>query len=92
MRNTADIAGDKPIAVGSQSISMNPWKKGRGAILLFCAGLHTRHRKSNPKMTRTLALMQSSEACNNNLQNNMLQLIHNYIPLVLFPEEVEARH
>jgi hypothetical protein len=39
MRNTADVTGSKPIAVLLQSISgllRHPWKKERGAILLFC--------------------------------------------------------
>jgi hypothetical protein len=56
MRNTADVTG-KPIAVLSQPISgvsaisfsrllRHPWKKERGAILLFCPGHHTRHHRS----------------------------------------------
>jgi hypothetical protein len=56
MRYTADVAGGKPIAVRSQSISdvsainplvaflRHPWKKGRGTILLFCPGRHTRFK------------------------------------------------
>jgi hypothetical protein len=52
MKNTADVTGGKPIAVLLQSISgvsainplvRHPWRKGRGAILLFCPGHHTRH-------------------------------------------------
>jgi hypothetical protein len=53
MRNTADVIGGKPIAVLLQSISsvsainplgllQHPWKKERGAIILFCPGHHTR--------------------------------------------------
>jgi hypothetical protein len=53
MSNTADVTGGKPIDVWSQSISgvnainplvalRHPWKKERGAILLFCPGHHTR--------------------------------------------------
>jgi hypothetical protein len=54
MKNTADVTGGKPITVLLQSISgvsaMNsfypllrhPWKKERGAILLFRPGHHTR--------------------------------------------------
>jgi hypothetical protein len=53
MRNTADVTGGKPIAVRSQSISgvsavnplvalRHPRKKGRGAVLFFCPGHHTR--------------------------------------------------
>jgi hypothetical protein len=55
MRNTADVTGGKPIAVLLQSISgvskcyysfsrllRHPWRKERGAILLFCPGHHTR--------------------------------------------------
>jgi hypothetical protein len=55
MRNTANVTGGKPIAVWSQSISdvsavnslvafyhMHGRAKGRGAILLFCPGHHTR--------------------------------------------------
>jgi hypothetical protein len=50
MRNSADVTGDKPIAISSQSISgrtmvisrllQHPWKKGKDAIL-FCFGHHT---------------------------------------------------
>jgi hypothetical protein len=58
MSNTADVTGGKSIAVLMQYISgvsainplvvfydplQNPWKKERGAILLFCPGHHTRH-------------------------------------------------
>jgi hypothetical protein len=53
MSNTADVTGGKSIAVWSQSISgtnainpldafYDPWKKERGAVLLFCPGHHTR--------------------------------------------------
>jgi hypothetical protein len=53
MRNTADVTGDKPIAVLLQSTSgviaiiplvafYDPWWKERDAILLFCLGHHTR--------------------------------------------------
>jgi hypothetical protein len=54
MRNTSDVTSGKPIAVWSQSISglsavnllshrlRNPWKEGKGAILLLCPGHHTR--------------------------------------------------
>jgi hypothetical protein len=58
MRNTADVTGGKPIAVLLQSISgvsainplvayalRHPWRKERGAILLFSPGHHTRLSK-----------------------------------------------
>jgi hypothetical protein len=53
MRNTADVTGGKPIAVLLQPISevsanytlvtilRHPWRKMRGAILLFGPGHHT---------------------------------------------------
>jgi hypothetical protein len=55
MKNTADVTGGKPIAVLLQYISgvsaipksfsrllWYPWRKDRGAFLLFCPGHHTR--------------------------------------------------
>jgi hypothetical protein len=61
MRSTADVTGGKLIAVCSQSTSAvravnpsrllrHPWKKARGAILLFCPGHRTRHQPSNYKV------------------------------------------
>jgi hypothetical protein len=59
MRNTADVTGGNSIAVLLQSISsvsaINPLVafydinggEGRGAILLFCSGHHTRHETEN---------------------------------------------
>jgi hypothetical protein len=61
MRNTADVTGGKPIAVWSHSILgvrckcyksfsrffRHPWKKERGAILLFCPEHHIIYKHQN---------------------------------------------